>query len=670
MRLTLHKKLLFTILAIVLFIGTIATVVVYFLAVNYSEREADLFYQRWNSSLLSDQKALEVALTSVIDRSDFQKDFETKNFEKLKSDAGPYFKQLKDNYNITHLYFHNLDSTVFLRVHKPEQAGDRITRATLKNAEASGKVSAGLETGLTAFAYRVVSPFKDANGNVIGYAETGEEINKTMEEFQKATKADITFIIKQNLVDKTQFTGGKLYGDNAVIYASTNEKDAKNILDKVGYSITDPAERTFKPLISVNGKNLFYLQDKLIDASGQPVGDILITGNADRLAKAIWYMALGILLVGVFTVLLAYVLARAVTRPAVELADLMSKAEKGDLTVRGSNRSSDEIGQLTRSFNQMLSHQAEIVGSIRVASETVACSAEEMVASSEEVSASAGNTAANIDRVAENTVRGNQSIIEATTALQELVNIVRKSKDQAEHAADATRSTLEAASVGQSTVTQTVGRMLNIKRKAHEAEGLMTTLNQYTQQIDKITQTITGLASQTNLLALNAAIEAARAGDSGKGFAVVADEVRKLAEQSNQEATAAADLLSKINESALAVIAASQASRDEVEVGVASVTEAGKALEDIVFEANRTVRDVNDIVDIANETVVISDEIVRLVDSVASVLESTAENAQGVSHVTKETTAAMQTVAASAEELSSMALKLQAMVEQFKVTAK
>ncbi|ALN72558.1 methyl-accepting chemotaxis protein [Aureimonas sp. AU20] len=44
------------------------------------------------------------------------------------------------------------------------------------------------------------------------------------------------------------------------------------------------------------------------------------------------------------------------------------------------------------------------------------------------------------------------------------------------------------------------------------------------------------IARQTDLLALNAAIEAARAGQHGKGFAVVASEVRKLAERSQKAA--------------------------------------------------------------------------------------------------------------------------------------
>lgn len=86
----------------------------------------------------------------------------------------------------------------------------------------------------------------------------------------------------------------------------------------------------------------------------------------------------------------------------------------------------------------------------------------------------------------------------------------------------------------------------NIAQINEGVAASMQKLQEKTEAVKGIADTIFSISSQTNLLALNASIESARAGEAGKGFAVVAEEIGNLATQSANTATEINDIIKEL----------------------------------------------------------------------------------------------------------------------------
>jgi methyl-accepting chemotaxis protein len=164
----------------------------------------------------------------------------------------------------------------------------------------------------------------------------------------------------------------------------------------------------------------------------------------------------------------------------------------------------------------------------------------------------------------------------------------------------------------------------------------MAEINESSKKIADIIGVIDEIAFQTNLLALNAAVEAARAGEQGRGFAVVATEVRSLAGRS---ATAAKEIKELIQDSVR-----------KVGDGSLLVTQSGQTLEQIVM----SVKKVSDIVaEIAAASREQSSGIEQVNKAVMQMDEMTQQNAALV----EQATAASQSMADQARDLTTMMQK-------------
>jgi hypothetical protein len=92
----------------------------------------------------------------------------------LGAAAAPVFERLRDLSGVTQWTFHSRDPAagVLLRMHKPEEYGDVVERPSFRQAVETGREASGRELGRTAYAVRVVRPWR-LDGTLIGYVELG-----------------------------------------------------------------------------------------------------------------------------------------------------------------------------------------------------------------------------------------------------------------------------------------------------------------------------------------------------------------------------------------------------------------------------------------------------------------------------------------------------------------
>lgn len=426
-------------------------------------------------------------------------------------------------------------------------------------------------------------------------------------------------------------------------------------------------------------------------------------------------LLLSAVMVGVWLVV-ALVISRSIVRPITgalnRFGTLVGQVAAGDLTMEELPvRSQDEIGRLSRAFNDMVARLRELLRNVADSSNVVFQAADEMTRASEQAAYGAREAAEVVAQMAEGAghqanvaaeVRSTMEQLQAAISqiatgaersageVQQSAQLLRSVADDIsqvnDHAARETNTAADAAESarrGRETMRATVEGMERIREAVGDTAAQMRGLEELSTQIGDITQLISEIAEQTNLLALNAAIEAARAGEHGRGFAVVAEEVRRLAERSAESAREINDLIQTTQARTVEAVRAMETGLEEVESGGGSAHDADKALAEILSFAESAVQGIQQISAAAEEMHAKARQVTAAFGEVATVTEqntaATEEMAAGAGAIEEsisqlaalshESAAAAEQISASVEELTASAMEVSRAAGELRETA-
>ncbi|MFL2076326.1 methyl-accepting chemotaxis protein [Marinilactibacillus psychrotolerans] len=368
----------------------------------------------------------------------------------------------------------------------------------------------------------------------------------------------------------------------------------------------------------------------------------------------------------ILTTVAMYVLASKITKPIRALNEEVKHVAEGDLSRQLTVTSKDETGELTTSFNLMVTNLQNLIASVRESVHTSSDAVSQLSAISEETMASSEQISRAIQDVAEGTTNAAAAAEESsnkTTALSEklsaLTVISNSLHQQSEKVDETNQKGSEKTSVLQVKAEQTDEMIGHVEEVVQDLSEQMT-------EVASVVGTIAAISEKTNLLALNASIEAAQAGEHGRGFAVVAEEVRKLAEQTAEATRDIRDSMKDIQTKTVAVTD-EMANARKLSIEQFEITEETVASFGEIAKSNTTMSNlVSDMTNHIKDIEVNKEKVVSAIAEIAVVMEESAAASEEVSASATEQLTALEMVTTSAEDLQVSSEKLVQQIEQFK----
>jgi methyl-accepting chemotaxis protein len=308
-----------------------------------------------------------------------------------------------------------------------------------------------------------------------------------------------------------------------------------------------------------------------------------------------------------------------------------------------------------------------IIKEVSDTSEQISSNAENLISLTVENKYSSNAIATVIDEVSEGASTQVSSTLDTSKAMNEMVDGIQNIVSLSSTISKDSSETSKRAEEGYKLLENAARQMNSIIKTSESSTEVMIKLSADSQEIGKIIEAITSIASQTNLLALNAAIEAARAGEHGKGFSVVAEEVRKLAEQSSTSASQITKLIENIRFNTDQAVNSLSTETKEVHEGKRIVDEAGSFFKHILKSTENVSSEIQELTALSEEMSAESEEINAFVDQMSEITKNFSDNFTKVSSSVESQYELIEKNEKLADNLTTLSKRLEKLLSELHI---
>jgi methyl-accepting chemotaxis protein len=359
-------------------------------------------------------------------------------------------------------------------------------------------------------------------------------------------------------------------------------------------------------------------------------------------------------------------LERALTEPIENMSRVALNVARGDFSMKVHVDSNDALGELGKTFNQMIDKLRGILNETTTITRTVVDTSREGSDKNRQLKEVMGQVTYSANELAAGAVKITEEIMDVSAAIKDIDQKVTSYAHSTKGMSEKSDAMIRLVEQGQKAViSQNEGMKRNVEATTTVSESI-DQLAEQAKGISRITKTISEIAEQTNLLSLNASIEAARAGEHGKGFAVVAQEVRKLAEESTTSTKEVFGLVRSIEQGIVLALHQMASNQEIVQTQTTLIRETEAIFAQIVDSIEFIAETISQFARESDLMLESATTISSTMENIAAITQQSAAGTEEVSASMNEQIAVVEALVKQSEQMMQTAGQLQRTIQIFK----